>query len=266
MTCTLNVNHLTVQIGSERLIDDMSFTLPSGQFMGVIGPNGSGKSTLFKMILGVAQPLSGTITVSDEGKTVTPSSVIGYVPQSRSMDADHPIAVSDFISMGLPHRIRPWLSRAEKQIVQEMMELTKTAPLSARSIGHLSGGEKQRVYLAQSLVRKPKILLLDEPTASLDPGAQKYIAQLVHRVSRELGISVLFISHDMNLIQGYADRILYMTRSSYAVGSLQEVLNSDVLSALYDAPMHVHASDCGLGFEIHPGSIHTERERSKTGE
>jgi zinc/manganese transport system ATP-binding protein len=108
-----------------------------------------------------------------------------------------------------------------------------------KPIGKLSGGQRQRLFLAQALVRNPQILLLDEPTSNLDPGAQETIATVVDQVRRERGITVLFVSHDVNLISRYADKILYMTKDSYAIGAVDEIMKSSVLSKLYGMPVEV---------------------------
>lgn len=235
----ISVNDVHASRGGKPVLEHLSFTVKPGEFLGIIGPNGAGKTTLFGVILGLIEPQAGTVRITTEdGRSASPS-VVGYVPQSRPIDPETPIQVWDFVSLALPHKYRPWLTRSDKARVKEALELTQAAHLARQSIGRLSGGEKQRVFLAQALVREPKILLLDEPTSNLDPGAQEQMAAVVNEVCRRKGVSVLFISHDVNLIAQYADRILYLTRGHYAIGTVDEVIRSDVLSQLYGTPVHV---------------------------
>lgn len=238
----LDVSRVSVHLGGRRILHDLSIQVRHGEFIGILGPNGAGKTTLFRVLLELLQPTEGTVRVTgssekereDAGVTKkADSAIIGYVPQAREIDPELPMQVRDFVSLGLPHPFRFWLSRQDKEAVQAAMELTDCARFAEQSIGKLSGGERQRAYLAQALVRNPRILLLDEPTASLDPGAQEAMAATVHRICRTKGISVLFISHDVNLITRYADRILYVTPGHYAVGTVDEVMQSEVLQRLY---------------------------------
>lgn len=239
MAAHLNVNGVSVHLGGQQVLEQLSFTVEPGQLLGIIGPNGAGKSTLFRVILGIQPPQTGSVRlVSDDGREGAVS-LIGYVPQARLIDPEIPIEVRDFVSLGLPHKYRPWLNRMDKARVAELLEMTGTGHLAHQSLGRLSGGERQRVYLAQALARNPQILLLDEPTSNLDPGAQEKIAAVVHTICRQRGVSVLFISHDVNLIAQYADRILYLTKGHYAIGTVAEVIRPEVLSRLYGTPVRV---------------------------
>lgn len=220
----LEVNRLVVDLGGRRILHDLSFQVALGEFIGILGPNGAGKSTLFRVLLEQLRPSEGTVSCA---------ATIGYVPQARQIDAELPMQVRDFVSLGLPHPFRFWLSRRDKESVQTAMELTDCARFALQPIGKLSGGERQRAYLAQALVRSPQMLLLDEPTSNLDPGAQEAVTGVVHRICRTQGISVLFISHDVNLIARNADRILYITPGHYAIGTVDEVMQTDVLQRLY---------------------------------
>ncbi|MDC3415908.1 metal ABC transporter ATP-binding protein [Aquibacillus salsiterrae] len=238
----LSLEDISVHLGNEQVLQDVSFTLNAGEFLGVIGPNGAGKSTLLKVILGIIKPNKGRITPQNK------NSVIGYVPQSRPMDMGNTIAVKDFVSMGLPHSIRPWLTKKEKHMVNEIIALTQIGEFSHKSISELSGGQKQRVYLAQALARQPKIMLLDEPTSNLDPAAQEQVTSIVRDTSNKLGIGVIFISHDLNLVSQYADRILYLTKGNYAIGTVGEMMKSSVLSQLYGTKVEANAD--GNSFHI----------------
>lgn len=227
----LVVRHVDVHLGGKLILNDVSFHVAAGEFIGILGPNGAGKTTLFRALLGLTKPQSGSIVFPRPVEAG--HRAIGYVPQFRQIDPELPMHARDFVGLGLPHPIRPWMNRADRAAVQAALELTGAAHLARTSIGRLSGGERQRIFLAQALVRNPQLLLLDEPTSNLDPGAQEEIAAVVDRIRRERNIAVLLISHDVNLVNRYADRILYLTPRQHAVGTVDEVMQTSVLRRLY---------------------------------
>jgi zinc/manganese transport system ATP-binding protein len=232
------VERLNVQLGGILILRDLSFAVKPGEFVGIIGPNGAGKTTLLRTLLGMVQAESGTIKF--QGDAHKPgSSMLGYAPQSRQLDAETPLRAWDFVSFGLPHRFRPWLTKQDRKNIQEVMRETDSERFANKPIGKLSGGERQRLFIAQALLRNPQILLLDEPTSNLDPGAQENLASMVYRINQERGISVILVSHDVNLIAKYAHRILYITKGQYAMGTVKQVLQSNVLTRLYGAPVEV---------------------------
>lgn len=232
------VERLNVCLGGTRILRDLSFTVKPGEFVGIIGPNGAGKTTLLRALLGMLKVESGTIAFQGDAH-VPNSSMIGYAPQSRQLDGETSLRAWDFVSFGLPHRFRPWLTRLDRKIIQEAMYVTDSERLANKAIGKLSGGERQRLFIAQALVRNPQILLLDEPTSNLDPGAQENLASVISRINEEKGISILLISHDVNLVAKYAHRILYLTKGQYAMGTVKQVLQANVLTRLYGAPVEV---------------------------
>jgi zinc/manganese transport system ATP-binding protein len=239
LTEAVTLKNVNVSFDGKWVLRDFSFSVESGEFLGIIGPNGSGKTTLMRVLLSMLKPNEGTVKIEKDSR-------IGYVPQSRQIDPDTPLSSRNFVSLGLPHKFRPWLSRQDRTIVEEALELTNSMDYADKPIGKLSGGQRQRLFLAQALVRNPQILLLDEPTSNLDPGAQESIASVVDQVRRERGITVLFVSHDVNLISRYADKILYMTKDSYAIGTVNEIMQSSVLSKLYGMPVEVVHAGSGL--------------------
>jgi zinc/manganese transport system ATP-binding protein len=232
LTEAVSLKNVNVSFDGKWVLRDLSFSVESGEFLGIIGPNGSGKTTLMRVLLSMLKPQGGTVNIEGGYR-------IGYVPQSRQIDPDTPLSARNFVSLGLPHKFRPWLSSQDRIIVDEALELTNSMDYADKPIGKLSGGQRQRLFLAQALVRNPQILLLDEPTSNLDPGAQETIASVVDQVRRERGITVLFVSHDVNLISRYADKILYMTKDFYAIGTVGEIMQSSVLSKLYGMPVEV---------------------------
>lgn len=224
MTEVMRVENIGVHFNGEQILHDLSFSLYTGEMLGIIGPNGSGKSTLLKVILGLIKPQRGKVKTKKEEKKVA----FGYVPQSRSINEGTPIQTKDFVSLGLPEYFKPWLTKKDRDTVKQAMTLTNTVHLAKKSIGKLSGGEKQRAFLAQSLVRDPKILLLDESTANLDPEAQEQMITLVRSLSQKQGISVLYISHDLDLIAKYSQRVLQLTRDHYQIGNTDDILKHSI--------------------------------------
>jgi zinc/manganese transport system ATP-binding protein len=233
------IKKLNVHLGGSWILQDISLTVSPGEFLGIIGPNGAGKSTLLKALLGIVPIKSGNIAFQGTDHLVPGSSMLGYSPQLRQIDDETPLRAWDFVSFGLPHRFRPWLTKQDRQNIREAMRVTDSERFADKAIGKLSGGERQRLFIAQALVRNPQILLLDEPTSNLDPGAQENLAAVVYSINQKLGITVLLVSHDVNLIAKYAHRILYITNGQYALGTVKEVLQSDVLTRLYGAPVEV---------------------------
>ncbi|MFT8318796.1 MAG: metal ABC transporter ATP-binding protein [Sporolactobacillus sp.] len=229
----LEVKHLHVSFNGEEVLQDLSFQVTPGEMFAVIGPNGAGKSTLLKVILGIIHPQKGECLAKSDGRTI-----IGYVPQSRPIDDETPIRVKDFISLGLSRGLLPWLSRQERHTMNTIMSFTHMTHLAGKSIGQLSGGERQRAFLAQALVRQPDLLLLDESTANLDPGAQEEMMQLVQQACRDWGVSVIFISHDLQQVTDYADEVLLMARGRYVKGSTSEIMDDDErLKSYYQAQL-----------------------------
>jgi ABC-type Mn2+/Zn2+ transport system ATPase subunit len=244
----MKVSHLEVSFNGACVLNDLSFQVSAGEMLAVIGPNGAGKSTLLKAILGVLRPQHGSVLL-DSGKKKT---VIGYVPQSRTVDEETPISARDFVSLGQVSGFLPWHSASERQTLKEIMVFTDTQRLAAKPIGRLSGGERQRVFLAQALVRRPDLLLLDESTASLDPEAQIQVMDLVRRAARDWGVAVIFISHDLHQVETYADHVLLMARDFTLTGDREMILND---SALLKKAYHSAESGIRSGSE----------DRSRTG-
>jgi zinc/manganese transport system ATP-binding protein len=237
--CEIAVEHLNVHLGGEWVLRDLSFNVKPGEFIGIIGPNGAGKTTLLRTLLGMLKPESGSVAFRGKDAGTAASPVFGYAPQIRQMDAETPLRAWDFVSFGLRRRFPPWLSRHDRRLIEEAMLATDSYEFAEKPVSKLSGGERQRLFIAQTLVRNPQVLLLDEPTSNLDPGSQENVASIVHFLNQERGIGVLFVTHDVNLIAKHAHRILYLTKGQYAIGTVKQVLQSSVLSRLYEAPVEV---------------------------
>ena len=211
----VSVEDLNVAYGNHQVISDLSFTVNEGDFMVVIGENGVGKTTLVRALLGLIKPHSGEIDVPA-------SNLIGYVPQFRNIDEEYPLSIRDFVSLNVKKTGFPWLSKKERAKVDRMIRMTDLTTIADRPLGLASGGEKQRAYLAQALLRSPKLLILDESTASLDNEMKYELLDLVTRFQQE-NLSVMFITHDWDLARHFGTRYLQMMPNGYSEGPINEL-------------------------------------------
>lgn len=211
----LTVNDLTVAYGDQEIISDLSFELNEGDFLIIVGENGVGKTTLINTMLGKLKPRGGDINMADRLR-------VGYVPQFRNVDIDYPLSVRNFVSLNLLHNWRPWLTRKEQSRVNRVLKQADLEQIADRPLGLASGGEKQRAYLAQALLNRPQLLILDESTASLDNEMKFELLDLVSRFQQN-GLTVMFITHDMELAKRYGTRYLMMKRDGYESGPINEL-------------------------------------------
>ncbi len=234
----VRISNLQVSFNGQHVLNNLSFNVSAGEMLAIIGPNGAGKTTLLKAILGLIAPQDGRIVLETDRR----KAVIGYVPQSRTIDEETPIETRDFISLGQLSGIFPWLLKKEREHLKQVMMLTDTQRIAGKTVGRLSGGERQRAFLAQALIRDPDLLLLDESTANLDPYAQEKMMQLVRKINRDQKLTVIFISHDLHLVKKYADRIMILSPESYDIVSADELPDAQTLNSVYRLPAGIHPS------------------------
>jgi zinc/manganese transport system ATP-binding protein len=238
-----------VELGGRTIWSGVSVSVQEGEFVAVLGANGAGKSTFVKAVLGLVPLAAGAASVlgraPDEAR-----SRIGYLPQRHGFDAGTRIRGLDLVRLGLDGARwgipLPGLprTRAATRRVEEVVELVGATAYAHHPIGELSGGEQQRLLIAQALARRPRLLLLDEPLDSLDLPNQAAVAALVRRVCREEQVAVILVTHDVNPILGYLDRVVYFAGGGAVEGAPAEVVSSETLSRLYGAPVEVlRASD-----------------------
>ncbi|MBV9389475.1 MAG: ABC transporter ATP-binding protein [Chroococcidiopsidaceae cyanobacterium CP_BM_ER_R8_30] len=240
-----------VRRGGRLLWCNMELNVRQGEFIAILGPNGAGKSTLLKTLLGLYPLHEGRLTVL--GAPVRRGNpAVGYLPQRRTFDTDVRVRGRDIVQLGLDgtrwglpvpmlKRFGGGKARAreEQRRVQQAIELVGATAYAHRPIGELSGGEQQRLLIAQALVTRPRILLLDEPLDSLDLHSQQAVSALIRSISQEYQVTVLLVAHDINPILPYLDRVIYIGRGQTAIGTPQEVITSETLSQLYDSPIEV---------------------------
>lgn len=236
----LSLQGAGIQFGDRQLWSDLTFSLKSGEFLAVLGPNGAGKSTFLKVLLGLQQLSSGHAHVLGH-PTTRGSSRVGYIPQHHALDAHTPLRARDLVALGIDgHRYGlPWTSRSVRRRVDELLELVGATEYADRAVGLLSGGEQQRLRAAQALADRPALLLCDEPLHSLDLHHQQAISDLIRRQAVEQGTAVVFVTHEINPVIEHVDRVLYFARGQHRLGTVEDVMRTDVLSALYEAPVEV---------------------------
>ena len=255
----VSFEHVTLSLGGVPILTDVGFDVGEGEFVGVLGPNGSGKTTMIRAILGLVPPDSGRITVfGAPARRGMPG--VAYLPQTRSAPPTVPIAGRDYVASAVngEHWGLPLASAADRHAVDEALAMVGGTGLAQRPLSQMSGGERQRLLIAGAIVGRPRLLLLDEPLISLDQHQQRIVVDLVRRLSRELGLTVLFSAHELNQLLGAVDRILYLGHGHAALGTVDEVMTPATLSRLYGAPIDVIRAG-GRIFVMSEGE-HVERE------
>jgi len=211
LTDVLKVKDLTMKFDSKVIFQNLNFELKKGSMTALLGPNGTGKTTLINILMKLLIPTSGTFEFAKGVK-------LGYVPQFRNIEADYPLSIRAFVSLNTP------LIKTKKIKERVTSELKETHLLSIQNtrMGEASGGQKQRAYLAQALLDKPNMIILDEATASLDPSAKEELMQLIKHLNEEHDITVLFVTHDVPLARKYMNNYLYLNHGTITQGKMSE--------------------------------------------
>jgi zinc/manganese transport system ATP-binding protein len=243
---------LAAGYGSKAIWSEANFSIPSGSFTAVLGPNGAGKSTLIRLILGLLHPLAGKLEVLGElPRRGNPR--IGYVPQGSTFDPELSIRGRDFVGLGVDgHQWGVRLTGRSQvaTVTDESIRAVGAEAYADRQLGRLSGGEQQRLLLAQALVGQPRLLLMDEPLSHLDVRNQGAIVQLISQVARERNLTVLLIAHDVNPLLSHIDHVLYIAQGKLAMGKPADIITSESLSAIYSAPVEVLRDRLGRLFVV----------------
>jgi len=236
----LGIDGISVSLSGRQILDDIRFSIRAGELTGLIGSNGAGKTTLFRVILALQPASSGRVLVAGKPRTRR-SRLVGYVPQKILLDPDVPMRARDVVALGLDgHRLgMPPRSAERRRLVDGMLDAVGARGFADARVGHLSGGEQQRVLIAHALVSRPKLLLLDEPLANLDLRSEQEVVELLARIAGEQRIAVLISAHDMNPLLPVMDRIVYLADGRAVSGTVDEVVRSGVLSNLYRHPVDV---------------------------
>jgi len=227
----LEVNDVNVSFGKRKVLEDVSFFVPVGEFLCLCGPNGAGKSTLLKVILGLIEPDSGTIYIEGEPAAKARRKV-GYVPQRKGFDRDFPATPIDVVVANLRGRWPISITKNERKLAMEALERTGAAKLANAEMRDLSGGETQRVFLARALVTKPNLIILDEPTAGVDVGGRAAIIDLMAEISASDTLAAVLVTHNLQAIARCAERVIYLDKKIRAWGLWSELSREQELAAI----------------------------------
>jgi zinc/manganese transport system ATP-binding protein len=238
----VELDRLTCGYDGEVVLHDVSLAIRAGQFVGVVGPSGSGKTTLIRAMLGAVELYGGEVRVDScplDGESGGRAR-IGYVPQLETIDWNFPVTVEQVVAMGLAADSRPfpWSSAAERRHLMELLERLGIAQCARRHIRDLSGGQQQRVFLARALVRKPRLLLLDEPTAGADIKTRHDVLHLLGELNAE-GMTIFLSTHDLNSVAAHLPWVVCLNNRIVAQGHPDDIFTPDILGQTYDSEMVV---------------------------
>ena len=239
----VEVDHVDFAYDGSLVLEDITITVQEGDFVGVVGPNGSGKTTLLKIILGLLHPTRGKVRVFGESpERARP--FIGYVPQHANLDTTFPISVTDVVLIGRLAQapVLGHYRKIDREAAGQAMHEAEIYDLRNRRFGTLSGGQQQRVLMARALVGKPELLLLDEPTASIDGRVEQDIYHLLKKLNEK--VTIVLVSHDLGFISTYVNRVACVNRR--LVCNPTEKITGDVIEACYRGPVHMLKHSCEL--------------------
>jgi zinc/manganese transport system ATP-binding protein len=270
VSAAIELRNASASVGGRYVWSGVDLVVHPGEFVAVLGSNGSGKSTLLRTILGLVQSARGTVSVLG-GPAGRANREIGYLPQRHGFDSTLPIRAVDLVRLGLdgaswgvPFMIGRGTAtrRSARTRVTETIELVGASAYAERTLGELSGGEQQRILIAQALVRRPRILMLDEPLDSLDLPNQAAVSALVQRICRTENVAVLLVAHDVNPLLPYLDQVIYLAGGRALQGPVAEVITGPRLSELYSVPIEVlRARDGRLVVVGQPEAPHVHGHR-----
>lgn len=232
----IEIKNLTVQYPDVKALDDVSFTVKQGDFLGIIGPNGAGKSTLFDSMLGLYTKYKGVINFFDEDikKSKNYLKELGYVPQKPIFEKNFPVTVSDVVRMGLRNE-------SDENKIDEILQQLWIHELCNRRIGELSGGQQQRVFIAKALVNSPKILILDEPVTGIDQQSIELFYSILRELNSKQKITIIWSSHDLDAVNQLANHVACLNRTLFFHGESEKFFSDDELVKQYsEASMQKH--------------------------
>jgi ABC-type Mn2+/Zn2+ transport system ATPase subunit len=252
----IRFDHASFGFPGVTALKDISLSINPGEFVGVIGPNGSGKTTLCKAVLGLMAPVEGHLHIFDcacDELRCHHRAKIGYLPQKGVVDRNFPVTVLETVMMGRYGAMGLFrrAGRQDQDIALEALAHVGMDRHKDTALGHLSGGQQQRVFIARALAQQPKVLLLDEPTTGLDITTQHNVIELVQHLHEELGLTVLLITHDINMIRSRVDRLVLLKTRLFAAGPPADVLKPDILRQVYGKDLVITDKDLVIVEDYH---------------
>jgi ABC-type Mn2+/Zn2+ transport system ATPase subunit len=248
--------HATFGFPGVIALQDISLDIAEGEFVGVIGPNGSGKTTLCRAVLGLMEPMGGSLQIFDcacQELRCHHRARIGYLPQKGILDRNFPITVLEAVMMGRYGALglfrRP--TRQDREIAMDALANVGMQDHRESALGRLSGGQQQRVFIARALAQQPEVLLLDEPTTGIDITTQHSVLDLIRRLHQDLKLTILLITHDINMIRPHVDRLVLLKTRLYAAGPPDEVLRPDLLRQVYGKDLVTTEKDLVIVEDYH---------------
>jgi len=236
----ITLKNVTFKNNSDTILDDISFEIRKGDFLGIIGPNGAGKTTLFKCMLGLKKDFTGSIKILGNDIRTRAKEIykhIGYIPQSNSFDPRFPATVSEIIQLGSFGK----KNSESKSKIKELTDLTGISDLLDKRIGDLSGGQQQRVMIAKALIHNPDILILDEPATAIDANVLKLFYNLLTKLNKEKNITIIWSSHDLDAVNMLSNKVACLHRRLYFHGVSEEFFtNENNLKTFIESTMHIH--------------------------
>lgn len=240
MKSAIEIKNLSLSFGDIKVLENINLTIPENSFVSIVGPNGAGKTTLMKILLGLIKFNSGEVKIFDKNITDVDPSLIGYVPQIKTMDRSFPALAIELVTSGITRRW-PWFIKSEeKQKSLAALALVKAGNLANRTLSELSGGELQRVCLARSIVRNPKLVVLDEPATGIDAIGEADLYNLLEAYQEKSGATILMITHDWHVANHHSDFVLLLNRKQVSFGPPAEALSETNLRIAFGHIGHLH--------------------------
>jgi len=240
MNSAIEIKNLSFSYGEIKVLENINLTIPDNSFVSIVGPNGAGKSTLMKILLGLINYDEGEVKIFGKNPDKTDPSMIGYVPQIKTMDRNFPALAVELVTSGLTRRW-PWSVKGnERDKAIEALTMVKAENLAERSLSELSGGELQRVCLARSIVRSPKLVVLDEPATGIDAIGEADLYNLLEAYQEKARATILMITHDWHVAHHHSDYVLLLNRKQVSFGNPKEALSENNLRLAFGHIGHEH--------------------------
>jgi zinc transport system ATP-binding protein len=238
---SVEVENLSVSFADFQILDNINIQIPQGVFLTIVGPNGAGKTTFLKVLLGLITPTSGKVKLFDKRVREVSPSLIGYVPQAKTMDRSFPAVSIELVMTGINNRW-PWrMGKTEKKSALDALEEVGATHLAQRPISRLSGGELQRICLARSIVRNPRIVMLDEPATGIDMVGEADLYKYLEQYQNDSKATIIMVTHDWHAVTNHADQVLLLNNKQIAFGTPDIALTENNLRQAFGHIGHKHS-------------------------